>query len=127
MKSGGWAKVRVCDGSSEGISYILDDGSPGSLASLRAADYHELSKFGGSCGLMLSESCISVLDALSRRVVTRGGRLVRVMGAPNRTNGASDTVKNDVGVPAACEFPAVAIRQHNGALDHQAQATPSGA
>ena len=60
---GGIARVTQYNSSLDGLDYILKgSGLTESVASRYAGDYHELSKFGGSCDVTLSESCIRVLD-----------------------------------------------------------------
>jgi hypothetical protein len=58
---GGMARVRVYDQSLDGLDYFLKVGS-GLSCAFDAMDYHELSKFGGSCEVMLSKSVIRHLD-----------------------------------------------------------------
>lgn len=55
---GGMARVTQYDPSLDGVDYILKNGEQAisSLASRKAGDYYELTKFGGTCDLMLSES-----------------------------------------------------------------------
>lgn len=63
---GGHAKVTEYVSSLDGLDYILkglaQESQPGSLATRYAGDYHELTKFGESCEVTLSESCVRVLD-----------------------------------------------------------------
>jgi hypothetical protein len=54
---GGMARASVYNSSLNGLDYILKGGElTGSRAKRWAGDYHELSKFGGSCDVTLSES-----------------------------------------------------------------------
>jgi len=65
---GGIARVTQYNSSLDGLDYLLKgSGLTGSAASRYAGDYHELTKFGGSCDVTLSESCIRVLDG--RRLI----------------------------------------------------------
>jgi hypothetical protein len=65
---GGHAKVSEFNPSLEGVDYILKHGDEmaRSLASRWAGDYHELTKFGGPCDLMLSVSLCSHIFNRSR-------------------------------------------------------------
>ncbi len=59
---GGIARVSVYNSSLDGLDYILKgSGLTESTATRWAGDYHELTKFGGSCDVMLSESVIRYL------------------------------------------------------------------
>jgi hypothetical protein len=64
---GGHPKVSIYNPTLDGVDYILKNGDElaRSLATRFAGDYHEITKFGGPCDLMLSES-------LMRHVVQRG-------------------------------------------------------
>jgi len=62
---GGHAKVTVYDSRLDGVDYILAD-IPGPPSLRTAADYHELTKFGSSCGVTLSESCFRKLKGHER-------------------------------------------------------------
>jgi hypothetical protein len=54
---GGMARVSQYNASLDGLDYILKgSGLTESMAARWAGDYHELSKFGGSCDVTLSES-----------------------------------------------------------------------
>jgi hypothetical protein len=71
---GGMARVTEYDPQLDGVDYILKNGEQviSSLASRRAGDYYELTKFGGTCDLMMSES---LRDHLCQRMlVGRWGR-----------------------------------------------------
>ena len=64
---GGIARVSVYNSSLDGLDYILKgSGLTGSTAARWAGDYHELSKFGGSCDVTLSESVCRHLRNRSR-------------------------------------------------------------
>jgi hypothetical protein len=64
---GGMAQVSVYDSSLDGLDYILKgSGLTESKATRWASDYHELSKFGGSCDVTLSESVCRRLGNRSR-------------------------------------------------------------
>jgi hypothetical protein len=71
---GGMARVTVYNPSLDGVDYILKEGDEQirSSASRRAGDYHELTKFGGTCDLMLSESLCEHL--FQRTLVGKWGR-----------------------------------------------------
>ena len=71
---GGHAKVSIYNPSLDGVDYILKHGDEmaRSLASRWAGDYHELTKFGSACDLMLSESVCKV--CFQRQLVGRWGR-----------------------------------------------------
>lgn len=59
---GGIARVSVYNSSLDGLDYILKGaGLTESTAKRWAGDYHELTKFGGSCDVTLSESVIRYL------------------------------------------------------------------
>jgi hypothetical protein len=89
---GGMARVSEYDSSLDGPDYILKGSGLTELKAKRwAGDYHELSKFGGSCDVTLSESVYRYLGNPSRsgwRGV--GGREAR--GADT----ASSTVQSGV-------------------------------
>jgi len=60
---GGHAKVTVYSASLDGLDYILKpEEMTGSTASRFAGDYHEMTKFGSSCDVTLSESVVHCLD-----------------------------------------------------------------
>jgi len=64
---GGMARVSVYNSSLDGLDYILKgSGLTESTASRWAGDYHELSKFGGSCDVTLSKSVCRYLRNRSR-------------------------------------------------------------
>ena len=64
---GGIARVSVYNSSLDGLDYILKgSGLTESTAKRWAGDYHELSKFGGSCDVTLSESVCRYLSNRSR-------------------------------------------------------------
>jgi hypothetical protein len=64
---GGIARVSVYNSSLDGLDYILKgSGLTESTAKRWAGDYHELSKFGGSCDVTLSESLCRSLSNRSR-------------------------------------------------------------
>lgn len=71
---GGHAKVSEYDLTLDGVDYILKNGEReiSSLASRGAGDYYELTKFGGSCDLMMSESLCKHL--YQRTLVGKWGR-----------------------------------------------------
>ncbi len=61
--SGGHGRVSEYVATLDGIDYILKGKEMSeSVASRWAGDYHELSKFGGSCDVTLSMSVIAYLD-----------------------------------------------------------------
>ena len=61
------ARVSVYNSSLDGLDYILKgSGLTESKAKRWAGDYHELSKFGGSCDVTLSESVCRYLGNRSR-------------------------------------------------------------
>jgi len=77
---GGHSKITVFSSSLDGLDYILKpEGMTGSTASRIAGDYHEMTKFGHSCDVMLSESVVHHLDSrqLSRGVIKERGQLRR--------------------------------------------------
>ena len=64
---GGMARVSEYDSSLDGLDYILKgSGLTESKAKRWAGDYHELSKFGDSCDVTLSESVCRYLGNRSR-------------------------------------------------------------
>jgi hypothetical protein len=64
---GGIARVSVYNSSLDGLDYILKgSGLTESKATRWAGDYHELSKFGGSCDVTLSKSVCRHLCNRSR-------------------------------------------------------------
>ena len=64
---GGIARVSVYNSSLDGLDYILKgSGLTESTAKRWAGDYHELSKFGGSCDVTLSKSVCRYLGNRSR-------------------------------------------------------------
>jgi hypothetical protein len=64
---GGIARVSVYNSSLDGLDYILKgSGLTESTAKRWAGDYHELSKFGGSCDVTLSKSVCRHLRNRSR-------------------------------------------------------------
>ena len=72
---GGMARVSVYNSSLDGLDYILKgSGLTESKATRWAGDYHDLSKFGGSCGVLtLSERCLPTTCATGIRSGWRGG------------------------------------------------------
>jgi len=91
---GGMARVSVYDSSLDGLDYILKgSGLTESKATRWAGDYHELSKFGGSCDVTLSQSVIRYLHA--RRCDRRRswGRIEREIW---KTDTASSTEQSGV-------------------------------
>jgi len=89
---GGMARVSVYNSTLDGLDYILKgSGLTESTAKRWAGDYHELSKFGDSCDVTLSESVRRYLCNRSRsgwRGI--GGRETRW------TDTASNTVQSGV-------------------------------
>ena len=64
---GGMERVSIYDSSLDGLDYILKgSGLTESKATRWAGDHHELSKFGGSCDVTLSESVCRHLGNRSR-------------------------------------------------------------
>ena len=96
---GGIARVSVYDSSLDGLDYILKgSGLTESTAKRWAGDYHELSKFGGSCDVTLSESVCRHLSNRNRsgwRGI--GGRETR------GTDTASSTVRSGVSIAPPSE------------------------
>ena len=85
---GGHARVTEYNPTLTGVDYILKEGDEKarSLAARWAGDYHELTKFGGSCDLTLSESlCRKVFN---RSLSGQRGRGVKT----NETGGTNRTV-----------------------------------
>jgi hypothetical protein len=96
---GGIARVSVYDSSLDGLDYILKgSGLTESTAKRWAGDYHELSKFGGSCDVTLSESVCRHLGNRNRS----GWR--GVGGHETRgTDTASSTVQSGVSIAPPSE------------------------
>lgn len=90
---GGWATVMVYSQTSDGLDYILKGELTGLSAARFAGDYHELTKFGGSCEVTLSESVVFYLQNRRRQrsVVQVRGQLRRC-----RKDTASDTRQRTV-------------------------------
>ena len=106
---GGIARVSVYNSSLDGLDYILKGGGlTESTATRWAGDYHELTKFGGSCDVTLSESVI-------RHLGNRQGSGQRGKG-PRKTGGidtASSTERSGVSkVPPSEMVPDPAITGH---------------
>ena len=60
---GGIARVRAYDSSLDGLDYVLKGSElTESRATRWAGDYHELTKFGGSCDVTLSMSLVRALN-----------------------------------------------------------------
>jgi len=81
---GGIARVSVYNGSLDGIDYILKgSGLTESTAKRWAGDYYELTKFGGSCEVTLSESLVQYLGnrqqagPRGQEEIRRGGQTPR--------------------------------------------------
>ena len=89
---GGIARVSVYNSSLDGLDYILKgSGLTESKATRWAGDYHELSKFGGSCDVTLSKSVCRYLGNRSRSGWRgKGGHEMR------GTDTASSTVRSGV-------------------------------
>ena len=106
---GGIARVSVYNSSLDGLDYILKgSGLTESTAKRWAGDYHELTKFGGSCDVTLSES---VVRYLGNRFAS-GQR-----GTGPRKSGGTDTASSTVqsGVSKAPPFenvtgPAITVQ-----------------
>ena len=89
---GGMARVSVYNSSLDGLDYILKgSGLTESTAKRWAGDYHELSKFGGSCDVTLSKSVCRYLGNRSRS----GWRGIGVHETRG-TDTASSTVQSGV-------------------------------
>ena len=89
---GGMARVSVYNSSLDGLDYILKgSGLTESTASRWAGDYHELSKFGGSCDVTLSKSVCRYLGNRNRSGWRGVGR-----HEARRTDTASSTVRSGV-------------------------------
>ena len=106
---GGMARVSRYDSSLDGLDYILKgSGLTESKAKRWAGDYHELSKFGGSCDVTLSESVCRHLSNRSRS----GWR--GVGGHETRgTDTASSTVQSGVSIAPPSENvtgPAITVQ-----------------
>ena len=89
---GGMARVSEYNSSLDGLDYILKgSGLTESTAKRWAGDYHELSKFGGSCDVTLSES-------VCRHVRNRSRSGWRGVGGHEMrgTDTASSTVRSGV-------------------------------
>ena len=57
------ARVRAYDSSLDGLDYVLKGSElTESRATRWAGDYHELTKFGGSCDVTLSMSLVRALN-----------------------------------------------------------------
>lgn len=71
---GGHPRVSVYNPTLDGVDYILKRGEEmaRTLATRHAGDYHEFTKFGGSCDLTLSESVCNHL--IQRQLNGRWGR-----------------------------------------------------
>ena len=64
-KGGGHARITVYNPSLDGLDYLTKgiEERASLLAARYAGDYYELTKFGGSCDVTLSESCIAILQS----------------------------------------------------------------
>jgi len=92
---GGHAKVTVYNPTLSGVDYILKEGDEmaRSLATRWAGDYHELTKFGGSCDLTLSESlCRKIFNRFLRGQRGRG----TITNETGGTDKALDTMQSGV-------------------------------
>jgi hypothetical protein len=109
---GGHSKVTLYNPQLDGVDYIMKGAESGSLATRYAGDYHELSKFGGSCDLTLAEAVIAFLDTrrLSMGVVRSKGQnqTVRFVG---RT-GSSNTMQSGASKPSVSEASRAAITRN---------------
>ena len=108
-QGGGIARVSVYNSSLDGLDYILKGAElTESLAKRWAGDYHELSKFGGSCDVTLSESVIRYLG--NRQVSGQRGN------GPHETGGidtASSTAQSGVSkVPPSEKVTGLATTGH---------------
>jgi hypothetical protein len=95
---GGIARVSVYNSSLDGLDYILKgSGLTESKATRWAGDYHELSKFGGSCDVTLSES-------VCRHMCNRSRSGWRGIGGHETrgTDTASSTVQSGVSKASPC-------------------------
>src|ERR1035438_7303857 len=98
---GGIARVSVYISSLDGLDYILKgSGLTESRATRWAGDYHELSKFGGSCDVTLSESVCRYLGNRSRS----GWR-----GIGGHETRGTDTASSTVQCGVSNGFPGVAV------------------
>jgi hypothetical protein len=102
-------RISVYNSSLDGLDYILKgSGLTESTASRWAGDYHELSKFGGSCDVTLSKSVCRYLGNRSRS----GWR--GVGGHETRgTDTASSTVRSGVSIAPPFEVvtgPAITVQ-----------------